>query len=340
MSNEQQEQSAEQTTEMDESQGSLGVDFDPNDVSSYAQEVQSLINGEDDFDQEEQSQGEEIDDSENEEQEETESEESEESETEQSGEDEEESDDQSQSDTKNANRYRIKAKNDVERTALALHKANPTWTLEQSIEAAKKLHPDQSNEQQGEQQAGKAENVTLESIEAKIAELKQQRIDAKKTFDTDLEIELEEQIDALKDQRAELAIKVKQQQTSQEQQFYAAAAQSEQKAIELYPDAADPNSALSKEMARIDKELLSTDNPLIYDSNKALRVTQMAANNLRIAPRSSQKKQTTVRKVSTRPALQPSSGSTRSSAAPVALSKLDDPEMSLSEYEAMIQGLG
>jgi hypothetical protein len=340
MSNEQQEQSAEQTTEMDESQGSLGVDFDPNDVSSYAQEVQSLINGEGDFDQEEQSQGEEIDDSEHEEQEETETEEQETEETEESETEETETEETEEPDTKNANRYRIKAKNDVERTALALHKANPTWTLEQSIEAAKKLHPEATDENQGEQQAASEEVDSLESIEAKIAELKERRKEAKKTFDADLEIELEEQIDALKDKRAELAVMAKQKQTTEEQQFYATAAKAEEKAIEYYPDAANPQSALAKEMARIDQDLIATDNPLIYDPNKAFRVAQMAANNLSIAPRSSQQKQTTVRKVSTRPALQPSNGSTRSSAAPVALSKLDDPDMSLSEYEAMIQGLG
>jgi hypothetical protein len=339
MSDEQQEQSAGSETEMVESQGSMGIDYDPNDVSNYAQEVQALINGEGDESYEEESQGEEIEETEEQEQEESEQEEAEETESDE-GEEETEESEQETSDTKNASRYRIKAKNDVERTALALHKANPTWTLEQSIEAAKKLHPESTSEQEGEQNASSKETQgeTLESVEAQIAELKEQRKEAKKAFDTDLEIELEEQIDALKDKRAELAVKVKQQQSVEEQRFYAEANKAEERAIEFYPDAANPQSALAKEMARIDKDLIATDNPLIYDPNKAFKVAQMAANNLAIAPRSTQQKQTTVKKVSTRPALQPSSGATRSSATPVA-SQLDNPDMSLSEYEAMIQGL-
>ena len=340
MSDEQQEQSAASTTEMADSQGSVGIDYDPNDVSSYAQEVQALINGEGDAgDYEEESQEESEQETEGEDTEESEEQEESESESDE-GQEQEESEEQEESNTKNATRYRIKAKNDVERTALALHKANPTWTLEQSIEAAKKLHPDASDDRNDDQTATKqeTEGETLESIDARIAELKEQRKDAKKTFDADLEIEIEDQIDALKDKRAELAVKVKQQQSTEEQRFYAEAAKAEERAIEFYPDAANPQSALAKEMARIDKDLIATDNPLIYDPNKAFKVAQMAANNLAIAPRSSQQKQTTVRKVSTRPALQPSSGATRSSATPVA-SKLDDPDMSLSEYEAMIQGL-
>jgi hypothetical protein len=340
MSDEQQEQSAANTTEMAVSQGTVGNDYDPNDVSSYAKEVQALIDGEGDAEEyEEESQFEGEQETEGEESEEYETEEESETESEE-GEEEDESQDTQTSDAKNAKRYRIKAKSEVERIALILHKENPKWTLEQSIEAAKKLHPEDSNEHEDNHVANEQNSQieTLESIESKIAQLKEQRKEAKKTFDADLEIELEEQIDELKDRRAELAVKVQQMQSVEEQRFYEQAAKAELRAIEFYPDAANPQTALAKEMARIDKDLIATDNPLIYDPNKAFKVAQMAGNNLAIPPRASQQKQTTVRRVSTRPALQPSSGSTRSSATPVA-SKLDNPDMSLSEYEALVNGM-
>jgi len=232
-----------------------------------------------------------------------------------------------------AARYRIKAKNDVERTALALHKANPEWTLEQSIDAAKKLHPETSPETH---QEAESESVSLDTIETQIAELKEKRKNAIKEFDADLQIEIEDQLDALKDQKSELALKQQERAITEEQSFYADADRYAKEAVALYPDSANPNSALAKEMARIDADLIASDNPLIYDPKKAFRVAQMAANNLAIAPRS-QTKPVTVKKTTTRPAFQPSSGTTRSTtaAAPI-LDALAKEDMSLSEYEALV----
>jgi hypothetical protein len=317
MSDNQQEQSAASTTEMGESQGSLGVNFDPDDARNYAKEVNALLYADENATTE------------------TEEESPEEEAIEEADEQEapaEETDEESEEEEEQpkAARYRIKAKNDVERTALALHKANPEWTLEQSIEAAKKLHPETAH------QEAESNTESVKSIDDQIADLKARRKEAIKEFDADLQIELEEQLDDLKDKRSQLAVKEQAEAHSEEQAFYSEAESYANEAVALYPDSANPNSALAKEMARIDRDLIATDNPLIYDPKKAFRVAQMAANNLTIAPRS-QPKNTVIKKVSMRPALQPSSGTTRSTnaAAPI-LDALANNDMTLAQYEALV----
>lgn len=324
MSDEHQEQSAASTTETGESNGLLGIGYDPDDASNYAKEVNALLYADENAtpETEEESHEEEK----TEQQEETTEETEEESTTEETEETEED-------DQPKATRYRIKAKNEVERTALALHKANPEWTLEQSIEAAKKLHPETATETHEE---AESESVSLDTIDAQIADLKEKWKAAVMEFDAPLQIELMEQLDALKDQKNQLALKQQEKAITEEQAFYAEADRFAKEAVALYPDSGNPDSALAKEMARIDRDLIATDNPLIYDPKKALRVAQMAANNLSIAPRS-QTQPVTVKKTTTRPAFQPSSGQTRSAtaAAPV-LDALAKDDMTLSEYEAIV----
>ena len=326
MSDDQQEQSAASTTELGESNGSLGIGYDPDDASNYAKMVNALLYADENTipETEEESPEEEVNEEAQEEEATTE-----ETEEESTTEETEETED----DQPKAARYRIKAKNELERTALALHKANPEWTLEQSIEAAKRALPETATENH---QEAESESVSLDTIDAQIADLKEKRKAAIKEFDADLQIEIEDQLDALKDQKNYLALKQQEKAITEEQQFYAEADKFAKEAVALYPDSANPNSALAKEMARIDRDLIATDNPLIYDPKKAFRVAQMAANNLSIAPRS-QNQPVTVKKTTTRPAFQPSSGTTRSStaAAPI-LDALAKDDMSLSEYEAMV----
>jgi hypothetical protein len=327
MSEQQQEKSAGNTTELADSKGSVEIDNGLDDVSNYAAEVQALLEGDS---QEEQSRGEETFEEETQETEETETE------TEDQSEETEDEEEEERPDTSNANRYRIKARNDVERTAFALHKANPSWTMEQAIGEAKKIHPEQATESTTHDDT---EDESPEVVQSQIDDLKQKRKEAIKEFDAELQIELEDQLEVLRDKKAKLSYERTARAATEEQRFYAEADQATNDAVQLYPDAANPQSALAKEMARIDRDMIATDNPLLYDPKKALRIAQMAANNLAIAPRSTQSKNATVKKVSTRPALQPSSGSTRSAATSVALDRLDDPNLSLTEYEEITNGL-
>ena len=327
MSDEQQEQSAGKSTELDESQGSYQGEI-PESASDYAKEVNALLNDEIDESPSYESEAEPV----------TEVEETtEESEQVETTEQEEVEDTEEESATTDkASRYRIKAKNDVERTALALHKANPTWTLEQSIEAAKKLHPETTPAQPTTEEQAES----LSDVESQIAELKEKRKTAIKEFDAEAQIEIEEQLEALRDKKLDLAVKQRETAVTEEQRFYAEAEKAQAEAISRYPDAAKADSALAKEMARIDADLIATDNPLIYDPKKAFRVAQMAANNLAIAPRSLTAPAPTVKRVSTRPAMQPASGNTRSiSASAPVLDAISNEDMTLAQYEALAESL-
>jgi hypothetical protein len=57
------------------------------------------------------------------------------------------------------------------------------------------------------------------------------------------------------------------------------------RAVELYPDAAKAGSPLYNRMAEIHDDLEATGNPLVNAPDKALKIAQMAANELQIAPR-------------------------------------------------------
>lgn len=59
---------------------------------------------------------------------------------------------------------------------------------------------------------------------------------------------------------------------------------SQQQAVDLYPDVTRGDSALVAEMLRLDKVLKDSGNELYHSADKPLKLTQMAANNLGIAP--------------------------------------------------------
>lgn len=61
--------------------------------------------------------------------------------------------------------------------------------------------------------------------------------------------------------------------------------QAAQRAVDLYPDAAKEGSPLFKRMAEIHQTAEDNGDPLISDPNKALIIAQMAARDLRIAPK-------------------------------------------------------
>ena len=60
------------------------------------------------------------------------------------------------------------------------------------------------------------------------------------------------------------------------------------RAVELYPDAAKEGSPLYNRMAEIHDALEATGNPLVNAPDKALKIAQMAANELNIAPKTKQ----------------------------------------------------
>jgi hypothetical protein len=109
------------------------------------------------------------------------------------------------------------------------------------------------------------------------------------------------------------------------------------RAIELYPDVTIADSALVKKMIEIDAELKASGNPLFDSADKPLKLTQMAANELGMAPRSkaaAASPQPVVKP--TRPAQPPfAPGSARTTSASVPTGQLEEKLSKISSVEEL-----
>ena len=330
MSDEQQEQSAGNTTELDESQGSYQGEI-PESASDYATEVNALLNDEIDESPSYESEAEPVTEvvettEESEEVETTEQEEVEETEEERKS-------------NPDAARYRIKKNDVIGKTASALYKVNADWTMEQAIEAAKTLHPEIVSTPEKPETPETSPIEELNDVETQIADLKKKKAIAIREFDGDAQVEIEEQLEALRDKKLDLAVKQRETAVTEEQRFYAEAEKYSKQSLSLYPDMARPDSAQSKEAAKIDAILIAHDDPLLYDPMKPLRLAQMAAAKLAIPPYTAAPAPT-VKRVTTRPAMQPASGNTRStSASAPVLDAISKGDMTLAQYEALTESL-
>lgn len=85
--------------------------------------------------------------------------------------------------------------------------------------------------------------------------------------------------------RSTLERKAEQEQVQQEQQYTERFQSSVAKAAELYPFAADPASPGGKRMLEIDADLKANDDPLYYSPDRPLKIAQMVATEMNIAPK-------------------------------------------------------
>lgn len=224
--------------------------------------------------------------------------------------------------------YRVKPQSDVDRTALQLKKANPTWDLETCVSKAKLVHGDS---------ATPVKEETLADVEKEIADLRAKRATAIREFDAEKQVELEEQMDVLRDKKLSLTHKKSETQQNEQAQFEQETERYTSQAHELYPDATNNASALYKRMVEIDKSMHDSENPLLYSSDKILKLAQMAANSLGIAPKA--KSVTPVQVKKQRPVISPSSGSSRTSQAASPVTKALNSDMSEHEYESLVGSL-
>lgn len=167
-----------------------------------------------------------------------------------------------------------------DKLALWLKENNPNLTLEQALAAAKAAQKATEPEKAIEQPVAKGPN--LEQLEARRAELKAQRKSAR------AELNLEE-LDKIEDELEDLtenlmpAARAAEHQASQAlaSQFEA----SGERVRNLYPEATNSDSALYKRMEEIDADLEANGDPLFLSPDKPLRIAQMAARELNIAPK-------------------------------------------------------
>lgn len=127
---------------------------------------------------------------------------------------------------------------------------------------------------------------TVAASETLLADLRAQRKQAfAKDLDFEKAAELDEKIEALKEHIGSLKQAEALNRQEQESRWNQTLEMSKAKAVELYPDVTNSESELVKKMVELDAILKETGNDLFYSPDKPLRLAQMAANELGIAPK-------------------------------------------------------
>lgn len=148
--------------------------------------------------------------------------------------------------------------------------------------------PDAPQVEAEAEQQQEAEPPITERIKSEIAQIRTALKEAKDAFDGEKEMDL---LEALADAKAELRLEEfkaqqaeLQQQTEAQSAFETAYAEARNRANELYPDGADPESDFAKGIAAVMDDLSRTT-PAIFDSpNYPLAVAGLVAAKLGIAP--------------------------------------------------------
>ena len=171
----------------------------------------------------------------------------------------------------------------IDATVAALRAANPNLTLKAALTLA-------------EQALGTPETVekvedtppppAVTDLRAELKALKAQHLKMTREYAEDSEFEtVEARILEIENDLIPAAHDYEQQRQVQIAQTFEEHAN---RAVELYPDAAKEGSPLYNRMADIHDALEATGNPLVNAPDKALKIAQMAANELNIAPKTKQ----------------------------------------------------
>ena len=185
----------------------------------------------------------------------------------------------------------IKPLDEIEATALLLRERKPDLSLEKALEAARQIHKDEVDEAKEEDIP---EVPAVKDLKAELRELSRKHRKAVEDFeDDDVLAEINDRMDEIEDvlipeaEKAEAA--------RREQEAQAAAAEQERvnaeyqkyadQALSLYPDAGKEGSPLYRRMEEIHADLERNDDPLVDSPTKSLKIAQMAAAELAIAPK-------------------------------------------------------
>jgi hypothetical protein len=182
---------------------------------------------------------------------------------------------------------RVNEADEIGKLALAYQKRNRDWTLEQALDAAKKqmgIAPQKQEataEPKGPQMPKTVQDVDA-ALEQKLTEYEKALADV--NFEQAGKINRE--ILKLTVHRSTIERSAEREQQTAETKFNADFDASEAKAVEFYPFYADTNSPAAKRMKEIEATLKATDDPLYFSPNKPLKLAQMVAAELNIAPKS------------------------------------------------------
>jgi hypothetical protein len=165
-------------------------------------------------------------------------------------------------------------------------------TVEAATAQAKhELGLDKAKENDSEDKSGEGKEqsglpTTLEAVDAKIKELREQKAKVwRDEVDMDKVNAIEDQIDQLRERKMELREKAVTTEKTAEQEYDRRFEDSKAQAVDSYSFVSEPESEAAKRMQEIDAEMERSKDPTFHDPNKPLIIAQMVAKELRIAPR-------------------------------------------------------
>lgn len=233
--------------------------------------------------------------------------------------------DEETDEVKSQERFRIRAIDEVEATALALKKQNPKWSLTDCLEKSKVIHnaPDTvavTAETSGPKNVAEAKTSIIEMRKAKAEAMESLEFAEAARLDAEID-EMRDLIDTLREKESRTS---QLEMAAEEIAFNEDVTKAKVKAVDYYPDAGKSDSPLVKRMQEIDERLKDSDNPLHFSPDKPWRLAQMAANELGIAPRNPKASATPAKSTpATRRPVQPASGNARTTAPASQIDKLD-----------------
>ena len=228
-------------------------------------------------------------------------------------------------------RVRIGNWSESERKALQIRARNPDLTLEQAMGMVKG---------EGELVRKQEQFVSPDDIEAKIDEMAQAKANAFKNLEFDKVAEFEVEMLKLNKELRKSERMATERQSAEQVNRTKGIEDAKSRSVEFYPDAAKADSALVKKMNEIFDTLVDTGNPLVKDPSMPFKLTQMAANELGIAPRNPNAKAPSPSIARKTPSIQPASGNARTTPqAPLNAKALADKLDDLESYQLLMAKL-
>lgn len=189
-------------------------------------------------------------------------------------------------------RLKLPEGDQVGRLAAALLQRNRDWTLGEAYAAAQKqLGVAQAEQPQAA--AAKAESdpskptlpTTVEAVDQAVETLEEEYGKAMAELRFEDATKITRQIRVHDRHRLNLERQQEVQARTAAVEYDRAYATSETKAVELYPLAADANSAFGKRMIEIEEAMKEMNDPVFSSPDKPLKIAQMVAAEMSIAPR-------------------------------------------------------
>lgn len=229
---------------------------------------------------------------------------------------EDESESEAEAQSREKSRFRLRSDDPVERRAFELRARNPDLGIEDCLQRAKRELgvADTGDNEEGDGDDASSEANTPEAIEARIAELREQRKQARELLDMEKADDLDDQIVEMRFQLQQAKSTFEQSQSvaqqRQESEFNEQWDNAAARAESLYPDLLAEGSDAFDRMAEMDAALKESDDPRYYAADKPLRLAQMVAAERNIAPKAKHSPRSTKRSVN-KPVLSPASGGAR-----------------------------